>query len=130
MMYTSKKKAGLACPHLQTYYRATLLSQLADWHLPPHTKSWVDLEHWIYKYQTKSTITSSLWAQIKRPLANKELMPLPITAMLRIWQTSKSMTTLVKFPVALAPLTTLEGAIQDLNLDTWSQIGIQKIGDL
>lgn len=95
-MYASK---------LQAYYKATILDQLANWHLPQGTKKWVDIENWIYKSNFGHTGLSHIWTTGKHHRTSLENLPLPIKATLMTWYTTNTNRSLSNPLSVLAPIT-------------------------
>ncbi|XP_041427773.1 Golgi phosphoprotein 3-like B isoform X1 [Xenopus laevis] len=130
VMQASKRKAGLACPNVLTYYRAIILDQLADWHLPSGTKQWVDMENWIYKQEFGHTGLSHIWTMGRHHRSAMEHLPLSITATLLAWYVARPNRNLTIPLCSLVPLHILAESVQDLNLGHWLDMGITKVGDL
>ncbi|CAH2275332.1 RAS activator like-3 [Pelobates cultripes] len=70
-----KLMGGTGLPSIETYYRATHLHRITDWHVQQPLKQWVTLE----LEQTDRTIPSRLWLHTATcyHLTDKNILPIP-----------------------------------------------------
>lgn len=113
-------------PKVQAYYRAVVIDQIREWWLPTSNKTWTQIESTALKVNLKHILMATLHNfKPQHQYLNS------VAAALRVWSASSHWTKgLPRSILSRLLINVIELLSPDLPLKTWTQKGLNNLGQL